>query len=175
MDIEVTKDISSIKSMLEELSREQRLTNALLRAMIKDNDASFDLPQDHRICTDKSFSVIYPDYLQVKEWLTEIALRDRKKVKEFNGESLSFLETAITSLNQGDYLLVRNDDLIRLPSSIEVILTAYDKGTIEIVIGKGEQALKMDSDIPRVNYVIWSDIEQLIPIKISDAFPIVNR
>jgi hypothetical protein len=172
LNFDVERNISSINENLEDLVREQRLTNALLRVMIGKEPTM--LPKTLWPFAGKSFSIIYRDYSKVLDLVAELAKKDGKRFAEYDGESLGSLGQAICGLNNDDYLLIRNDDLIKLPGSEDLIIKAYKDNKITIFIGKGEQARKIDLDAPYINYIFVSDIKETISGNLLELFPVIN-
>lgn len=172
LNLDIERNILSIKETLEDLVREQRLTNALLRAMMGKQPTT--LPPTLWPFDGKSFSIIYSDYTKVLDLVAELAKKDGKQVAEYDGESLTSLSQAICTLKNDDYLLIQNDDLIKLPGSEELIIKAYKDNKVTTFIGKGKQAKKMDLDAPDINYIFVSDVKEIISSKLLELFPVIN-
>ena len=169
---DIEREISLIKTDLNSLVRQQRMTNALLRVMLEEKTTK--LPQTLWPYVGKSFSIVYRDYSKIVKLVEELAKKDGKQFAEYDGESLLSLSQTICSLKENDYLLIKCDDLIEIPGSIDLIINAYNNGKITIFIGRGEQAKSINIDVPNINYIIYSKIEGLIPIEVKSLFSVVN-
>lgn len=171
-NFDIEKELSSIRENLNDLVKEQRITNALLRIIVTKQNAI--LPESFWPYAGRSFSVIYHDYSKVADLVFELAKKDGKRFAEFDGESLSALSQAICALKNDDYLLIKNDDLLKLPGSEDLICKAHMDNKIAIIIGKGNKAKEIILDTPDLNYIVFSNIRELIPLKLLELFPTIN-
>ena len=80
----------------------------------------------------------------------------------------------ITNMQDGDYLLLKNNDLIRKSGFIDAIIRAYEDSKVDIQIGKGPVARNVVLDLPKINIIIWTDYVELLSPKIKRTFIIAK-
>lgn len=168
-------EISSIKDSIYDLLKEQRITNALLHSLVVSRSQKYIFPNDLRRNSQQSFTIVHDNYDSVVNMVSDIARRDSKKFCDFDGNSEGDLYALITSLEDGAYIVINNEKLITSPEIKRIVIDTYENRKISITIGKGPGAREVKLDTPRINFVIFSDIVELVSPDIIETFPVVNE
>ena len=167
-------EISSIKDSISNLLKEQRITNVLLHSLVVSRSQKYILPNNLRRNSQQSFTVVHDHYDAVLNMVLDIARRDSKKFCDFDGDSEGDLYALITSLEDGAYIVINNEKLITSPEIKRIIIDTYKNRKISITIGNGPGAREVKLDTPRINFVVFSDVVELVSPDIIEIFPVVN-
>lgn len=160
--------------LVNKLIKEQRITNSMLRLLIKQNVQKYYLPNNLEKLINHSFSLVHDDFAKVKLFVETLAAKTGNKVIVLKSSEKPHVAADISSAVEGDYILVNNDNIISSDELIDVLLQAFKHKEIRFTVGKGASATNVTLDVYNLNYVIYSDVEALIPAEILAAFPIAN-
>ena len=171
----ISGDIKSVREEIVALKKEQKITNAFLRLLVKKSIGEYYLPENPEQLVNKSFSLIYDSFSDVKLFVEMIASKTGNKVIIPEGDREGDLGAALSSATEGDYILINNDSIISSDRFGELLLQAFWHKKLYITLGAGPTAREVGLDIPNLRFVIYSDVEALLSLDIITAFPIVNK
>ena len=170
----ISEKIKDVHKEISSLIQEQRITNSLLRAMIKDNTHKYSLPEQPEQLIARSFSLVHDDFSAVRLFVESIASLTGNKVIIPESNEKGNIVALLSNAQAGDYLLINNYFIISSDNLANILLQSFKNKRVDLTVGIGPSATNVTIDINRLNYVIYSDIEALIPPEIINVFPVVN-
>ena len=94
------------------------------------------------------------------------------RVSSFNAiRNASDLAAILTSLTEGDILVIENFDAIR-QDCVELLCTAMESFCMDIIIGKGPTARSIRLDLPAFTLIGVMDVKRQLPEKLLSCFSI---
>lgn len=171
----LSEDIKSLRNEIAELRNEQQLTNSLLRIILSTEFDEYLLPNENELCSHKSCAIIYNNFDEVFALLNAIVSKTDNNVRLFEGIKEGDLAACITQAQEGDYILIKGDRISFSDELQSLLIEVIKSNTLNVTIGRGEGARIIKFDVPNLHYVFFSTLDELLPERMIEAFPIVNE
>ena len=79
----------------------------------------------------------------------------------------------LTNASEGDYIIIKGDERLMPIELQETLLEVIQKNEATLHIGKGEWERVVNIQVPKLHYVFFTILEELIPELLKKLFPIV--
>lgn len=171
----LSEDIKSLRNEIAELRSEQQLTNTLLKIILSTEFDDYLLPNANEICAHKSCAIIYKNFDEVYSLVNDIVGNSDKKVYLFEGIKEGDFAACITQAQEGDFILIKGDRISFSDELQSLLLEGVKSNSLNVTIGRGEGARTIKLEVPQLNYVFFSTMDELLPEHLKEVFPIVNE
>lgn len=163
---------TSVRDVILLLLNEVRRTNILLKKTIKTNDMANAVKFDCKKLANRSFVVINDDFLTAKEYAKTIADNANKTLRIIAGSDGLDLFSILGNANVNDYVLVNYNCLTEIQK--ELIMNAMLNNSLSAMVCKGLSSKNVKIELKPINYILYSDMIELIPSKMIEGLDIVT-
>lgn len=172
--LSIEKGIERLCNLVEQQNKIALSNNQLLRKLALHQDLSdyiaSSLDCEPKEYLNKNVYFLHPSMNKCYEYAKEIARLSNCKIVVYSGYNKGELSAVTTALNDNDMLFIDTTNPCFDEEMYELLKESVLTNCYEIKIGQGPDARKVQIDIPHLNYLLYYDIEDFVPIDIQTVF-----